>query len=366
MAYDSDRRAAPLPFAVVRRGYDRDEVREFFDRFDAELRVTATDRDAAAAHARNLAAQLENARLDINSLRHEVDRLSVPPTTAEGMSERISRMLRLASDEASELRANAQAEAAEVMSVAEQHATELRTRREQQLAEILRRRAALDVEFEQTMANARAEAARIVEAARAEADRLDVDADAKRRSVQRDFELTMNERRTNLTRAMAELEATSKAEATRRLNDASDESRRMVEAATAQSERRIAHAKELAEELRMLRGRVLSQLIGIRGQLDSVPAMLASVNREVELLDTPTAAPELDARELEPRELEAPELEAQRPEGGDVAELETTRVAIEAPTGSGEDAEAATTVMEAVDVEDRESDADHSVDARVR
>jgi len=170
---------------------------------------------------------------------------------------------------------------------------------------------------------------------------------------------------------MAELEATSKAEATRRLNDASDESRRMVEAATAQSERRIAHAKELAEELRMLRGRVLSQLIGIRGQLDSVPAMLASVNREVELLDTPTAAPELDARELEPRELEAPELEApeleaQRPEGGDVAELETTRVAIEAPTGSGEDAEAATTVMEAVDVEDRESDADHSVDARVR
>ena len=155
------------------------------------------------------------------------------------------------------------------------------------------------------MANARAEAARIVEAARAEADRLDVDADAKRRSVQRDFELTMNERRTNLTRAMAELEATSKAEATRRLNDASDESRRMVEAATAQSERRIAHAKELAEELRMLRGRVLSQLIGIRGQLDSVPAMLASVNREGELLDSPTAAPELDAGELEPRELEA-------------------------------------------------------------
>jgi hypothetical protein len=268
------------------------------------------------------------------------------------------------------------------MSVAEQDATELRTRREQQLADILRRRAALDVEFEQTMANARAEAARIVEAARAEADRLDVESDAKRRSVQRDFELTMNERRTNLTRAMAELEATSKAEATRRLNDAGDESRRMVEAATAQSERRIAHAKELAEELRTLRGRVLSQLIGIRGQLDSVPAMLASVNREVELLDTPTAAPDLEARELEPRELEAreleareleapeleaPKLEAQQPEGGDgVAELETTRVAIESPIGSREDAEAPTTVMAAVDVEDRGPDVDHSADARAR
>ncbi len=34
-----------------------------------------------------------------------------------------------------------------------------------------------------------------------------------------------------------------------------------------------------------LRGRILAQLLGIRGQLDSVPAMLASVNREAELLD---------------------------------------------------------------------------------
>lgn len=37
----------------------------------------------------------------------------------------------------------------------------------------------------------------------------------------------------------------------------------------------------------MLRSRVLAQLLGIRGQLDSVPAMLASVNRESELLDNP-------------------------------------------------------------------------------
>ncbi len=58
-----------------------------------------------------------------------------------------------------------------------------------------------------------------------------------------------------------------------------------MQVATEQSERKIAHAKELAEELRVLRGRILAQLLGIRGQLDSVPAMLASVNREAELLD---------------------------------------------------------------------------------
>src|SRR6478672_3280828 len=108
-----------LPFNIVRKGYDRDEVRNYFERFDAELRVTATDRDAAA-QARDLAQQLEDARDEIDDLRKDVDRLSVPPTTAEGMSERISRMLRLASDEASEVRAKAEADAAEMVSVAEQ------------------------------------------------------------------------------------------------------------------------------------------------------------------------------------------------------------------------------------------------------
>ena len=111
MAYEQDRGSIQLPFQIARKGYDRDEVRNYFERFDAELRVTAADRDAAAAQARDLAKQLDDARDDIDDLRKDVDRLSVPPTTAEGMSDRISRMLRLASDEASEVRAKAEADA---------------------------------------------------------------------------------------------------------------------------------------------------------------------------------------------------------------------------------------------------------------
>ncbi|WP_227998815.1 hypothetical protein [Nocardia australiensis] len=283
---ESDRnRFVALPFTVVRKGYAQDEVRNYFDRFDAELRVTATDRDAAAAQARNLASQLEDARDEIDELRKEVDRLSVPPTTAEGMSDRISRMLRLASDEASEVRALAQAEAAEMVSIAEQQATEMRGKYESLLAETKEKREALEIEFEQTLANARTESAKIIEAAQAEADRLGKEADAKRKATQQDFEVTMAERRTKLTRAMEELEATSRAEAAQRIKDATDESNRLITSATQTSERKIAHAKELAEEMRVLRGRVLAQLLGIRGQLDSVPAMLAAVNRESELLD---------------------------------------------------------------------------------
>ncbi|MCX4091997.1 hypothetical protein [Nocardia sp. alder85J] len=278
-------RFVALPFTVVRKGYDRDEVRNYFDRFDAELRVTATDRDAAAAQARNLAAQLEDARDEIDELRKEVDRLSVPPTTAEGMSDRISRMLRLASDEASEVRAQAQAEAAEMISIAEQQATEMRGKYESLLSETKEKREALEVEFEQTLANARTESTKINEAALAEADRITKEAEAKRKAAQQDFEVTMAERRTKLTRAMEELEASSRSDAAQRIKEATDESNRLVSTATQQADRKIAHAKELAEEMRVLRGRVLAQLLGIRGQLDSVPAMLAAVNRESELLD---------------------------------------------------------------------------------
>ncbi|WP_278266136.1 hypothetical protein [Nocardia sp. AG03] len=283
---ESDRnRFVALPFTVVRKGYAQDEVRNYFDRFDAELRVTATDRDAAAAQARNLASQLEDARDEIDELRKEVDRLSVPPTTAEGMSDRISRMLRLASDEASEVRALAQAEAAEMVSIAEQQATEMRGKYESLLAETKEKREALEIEYEQTLANARTDSAKIIEAAQADVERLGKEAEAKRKATQQDFEATMNDRRTKLTRAMEELEATSRAEAAQRIKDATDEANRLISSATQTSERKIAHAKELAEEMRVLRGRVLAQLLGIRGQLDSVPAMLAAVNRESELLD---------------------------------------------------------------------------------
>jgi flagellar motility protein MotE (MotC chaperone) len=52
----------------------------------------------------------------------------------------------------------------------------------------------------------------------------------------------------------------------------------------------------------VLRGRILAQLLGIRGQLDSVPAMLASVNRESELLD---AQPDAAASKSEQRSNES-------------------------------------------------------------
>ncbi|MFC3964477.1 hypothetical protein [Nocardia jiangsuensis] len=190
--YDEPRnRFVTLPFTVVRKGYAQDEVRKYFERFDAELRVTATDRDAAAAQARNLAGQLENVRAENDELRRQVERLAVSPTTAEDASDRISRVLRVAADEASEIRALAQAEA----------------------------------------------------------DRLDKEAKAKRKAAQQDFEVTMSDRRIKLIRAMEELEAMSRAEAAQRIKDATAEADRLISSATQISERKTAHASELAGEV---------------------------------------------------------------------------------------------------------------------
>ncbi|WP_407443312.1 hypothetical protein [Rhodococcus sp. (in: high G+C Gram-positive bacteria)] len=285
MVFDRDRTPSHLPFSIVRKGFDRDEVTNYFARFEAELRVTATDRDAASAQARDLARQLENARNEIDELRRDVDRLSVPPTTAEGMSDRISRMLRLASDEASELRARAEADSAEMISLAEQEGIRLRGDYEQKLAELEERRLAFEDEHKRTMAAARKEADRIVAAARAEADRHAAEAESKREQVQQDFEITMAERRSKLLGELDNLERTSKAEAERRIDVATQEAARRLATATEQSERKVANARDLTEEMRMLRGRILGQLDAVREQLDDVPTMLAAINREGELLD---------------------------------------------------------------------------------
>lgn len=108
------------------RGYDRDQVTDHLRRLEAELRMMAADRDSAHANSDELQGHLDDARRRIRDLQDEVDKLSVPPTTVAGMTDRISRMLQLATDESSELRATARDEAAETLSVARQEAEDIR------------------------------------------------------------------------------------------------------------------------------------------------------------------------------------------------------------------------------------------------
>lgn len=270
------------------RGYDRDQVIDFFRRFDAEMRVIAADRDAATANARELADNLELAREEIDELRREVNKLSVPPTTVQGMSERVSSMLRLASDEASEIRARSEAEAAETLSIARQEAEEHRQEIARQTQEMNERREAMIAEHEATMHAAHQEAARIVADAKAKAEELDARAQSNRERIQQDFDMTMAARRKEALEHVKQLEATSKAEAKERLDTARAEAESTRQRAASAATERITRAQEVTEQIRTLRARMLAQLAEVRRQLDDVPQLLAEVDNEPELLDPDT------------------------------------------------------------------------------
>ncbi|GAB3134760.1 hypothetical protein GCM10027289_27260 [Tsukamurella serpentis] len=305
--------SAPAPFAVVLRGYDRDQVTEQFRRYQAELRVLAADRDAASAHARELTDLLDEAQDEIDNLRREVDRLSVPPTTAEGMSDRIARMMRLASDEASEIRAAAENEAAEVRSLARQEAETTRREADRIRTDMATRREAMEVEHENTMSQARDEADRIVAQAQADAEQLERSSADNRERVQNDFDMAMSLRRDKAIRTITELEDTSKAEARERIDSANERADQTLNTANATAEQKladtntkiaaqIAQARRVTEDMQSLRTSILDQLETVRRQLSLVPEALATGDTESETVGRtvapagfePAAAPKAD------------------------------------------------------------------------
>jgi cell division septum initiation protein DivIVA len=288
MALGEERDLVPLGagFDITKRGYSRAQVEEHLEQLDGQLKLLAADRNAAAAQAAELTAQLEGARTTIDDLRGQVERLSLPPTTMAGLSERLQRMLRLAQEERDETRAKAEAEAEAIRAKAEADSASLRERYEKQLAELDERRAAMEAEHTGVLEKARAEAAEITAKAEAERTRLDTEAEQRRTAVEEDFEIAMASRRTESMRALATQEATSKSEAERRvreateeanrrrheskteatarLQEAADEANRRVREATEEANRRIAHAAQRVNALRQLRIKVAQQLQAAR------------------------------------------------------------------------------------------------------
>lgn len=282
---------APAPFAVVLRGYDREQVSEQFRRFQSEIRVLAADRDAASAHARELTDLLDDAQDEIDNLRRDIDRLAVPPTTAEGMGDRIARMMRLASDEASEIRAAAQAAADETRSVAAQDADAARREANEIHEDMTTRRAAMEEEHARTMELARAEADRVRAQGRTDIERLDATAQENRERVQSDFDVAMTNRRDRAIAMIGELENQSQSEAVSRLATANDRACRTIEATNTLAEQtieetnttaayQVAEARRIAEQMMAARTSILEQLDLVRVQLEQVPAQLAEPANE--------------------------------------------------------------------------------------
>jgi DivIVA domain-containing protein len=304
-------------FDVVRRGYDRGQVEEHLDRVEADLRILTADRDAAVAQASELARALDRTRSHVEELRAQIDRLAAPPDSMEGLSERLQRMLRLAQDEAREMRSSAEQaarrtreeaderarrtveeaddharrtvteadeharrtvdeadeqargmldearrQAHEMHEAAEADAAQVRTRYDSGVEDNDRRRGDMEDEHRTLMETARAEAARIRSDAEAERRRLDEESRARRVQIEEDFEIAMASRRTESMRVLARSEADARSRAETQLRDAAEESRR-----------RLREADTEVAETRRLRARVSNQLATLRESLAELPGL---------------------------------------------------------------------------------------------
>ncbi len=272
-----DRDLLPMrsTFDIVRRGYDCAQVDYQLEHLRADLQIAVTDRDAGATQAAELTRALEAARGEIDDLNAQLKRLEAPPTTVEGMSERVVRMLRSAQKEAAEITAKATAAAAEARADIEREADELRARYEVMIVEAQQRRSAMEAEHEQAIAEARHRGEEMVAQAQQRAQQLDAEAAGRRQQTEDDFNIIMSERRRNATRDLAQEDASSKTEAKRRVDEATDVARRLVTEADQTAVARVREATRQVEALRTLRRQVTSQLESVTSKLQDALRHLA-------------------------------------------------------------------------------------------
>jgi DivIVA domain-containing protein len=315
-------------FDVVRRGYDRGQVEEHLDRVEADLRILTADRDAAVAQATELARALDHHRAYVEDLRAQVDRLSAPPDTMEGLSERLQRMLRLAQDETRAMRDDAAEAARSVRADADEYArrktgeadehartvvagAEDRARRTVEQAEEQARATVQEAEEQArgTLDEARRQARELHERAEADAERARTrydeglaDNDRRRRAMEDEHRVLMDGARAEAARLRTESEqerdrldaegratreqvetdfsvamAARRREAMRQLEAdeqvSKERAEKYVQDAAEEARRRLREADAEVAEMRRLRDRVGGQLATLRAALGALPTV---------------------------------------------------------------------------------------------
>jgi chromosome segregation ATPase len=157
----------------VFRGYDSAAV-------DASIEALTAKQQLLLNDVRSLEARLTQAGEESAALRKEVAVLTDTSPSPHAMQKRMSKMLRRAVDEVSEMQAEAKAEAEALIAAAEAEAEATRRQREEMLADMAAQRKALEAEYQETKEKLEAELATLRDDA--ERAREQLLADAKRRA----------------------------------------------------------------------------------------------------------------------------------------------------------------------------------------
>lgn len=167
------------PFETALRGFNRQQVLDHLESLDGRIAIVAADRDAALAQVAELSKALDHLRSESELLVHlrreaekattEVERILTMPMVEASV--RIQRILRLAEEEASELRTRAETEIVARKARADQDIAELRTRADDQITAM--------------RAGASREAKSLLDHARRQCEQLESEAAERREAAER-------------------------------------------------------------------------------------------------------------------------------------------------------------------------------------
>lgn len=290
MAGDPVARVSDAGFEVVKRGYDQVQVDEHLRRLDAEIRILATDREAAVDQSGQLARELDETRARTERLRAQVRTLVSPPQSIQGMSERMRSMLRLAEDEVVDMIARAESEVNRRIRAADVRATETRTSAQAD-ADSLRSAARADAEqtgrdlarsraefearrraAEEQLATDRSamEQRAAADAARAEQERASAwsESEARRAVVEEDFTIAMDQRRSAALSKLTAEYVQGRRDVAQTRESAASAARELIAQAENTARRMVTEAERQVAELMALRRRISQQLDGARSHLD--------------------------------------------------------------------------------------------------
>lgn len=168
------------PFETAIRGFNRRQVLEHLESLDGRIAIAVADRDAALTQVAQLSKALDHLRAQGELLAHlrreadkatsQVERILTAPM-AEA-SARILQILKLAEEEAAELKTRAEAEIIARRARADQGIAEMRGRAEEQIAGL--------------RACASREAKSLLEHARRQCDRLEAESAARREAAEQE------------------------------------------------------------------------------------------------------------------------------------------------------------------------------------
>jgi cell division septum initiation protein DivIVA len=293
MARPEDRELVPLKpgFDVVWHGFDRAQVKQYLDDLDAEIKLLAADRDAALAQASDLTEQLTSSHARAQQLNKQVSGLAELPKNTDDLDDRCRRMVQLAQHQAAEITARAQAAASHTWASAEDSAAKLRGSYEKMLGDLDKQRQEMRDQHAALVKQSRISVADMTTAATKQRQDQDAQAEARRVKIEQDFERNTTAKRQALAKEIEQQRGASRAEAERRVREATEEAERRVREATERAERklrettdechrRISDANRRVQDLRTLRGRITQQLQTAHKLMKDATPMLDPLDEE--------------------------------------------------------------------------------------